>query len=69
MALRNSLFKEEEDDAKAISMIKEKYKATYFPETEAKVNVPNEESFNSSTKPQEEIKITRKTSLRDLIIK
>ena len=69
MALRNSLFKEEEDDAKAISMIKEKYKATYFPETEAKVNVPNEESFNSSTKPQEEIIITRKTSLRDLIIK
>ena len=68
-ALRNSLFKDEVDDAKAISMIKEKYKATYFPETEAKVNVPNEESFNSSTKPQEEIKITRKTSLRDLIIK
>lgn len=69
-ALRNSLFKDEEDDAKAISMIKEKYKATYFPENEAKVNIPNEESFNSSAKPEkEEIKITRKTSLRDLIIK
>lgn len=68
-ALRNSLFKDEVDDAKAISMIKEKYKATYFPESEAKVDIPNEESFNSSTKPQEEIKITRKTSLRDLIIK
>jgi uncharacterized protein YdcH (DUF465 family) len=69
-ALRNSLFKDEEDDAKAISMIKEKYKATYFPESEAKVNIPNEESFNSSAKPEkEEIKITRKTSLRDLIIK
>ena len=68
-ALRNSLFKDEQDDAKAISMIKEKYKATYFPETEAKINVPNEESFNSTTKPQEEIKITRKTSLKDLIIK
>ena len=68
-ALRNSLFKDEQDDAKAISMIKEKYKATYFPESEAKVDIPNEESFNSSTKPQEEIKITRKTSLRDLIIK
>lgn len=69
-ALRNSLFKDEVDDAKAISMIKEKYKATYFPESEAKVNVPNEESFNSSTKPEkEEIKITRNTSLRDLIIK
>jgi uncharacterized protein YdcH (DUF465 family) len=68
-ALRNSLFKDEQDDAKAISMIKEKYKATYFPESEAKVDIPNEESFNSSTKPKEEIKITRKTSLRDLIIK
>lgn len=68
-ALRNSLFKDEEDDAKAISMIKEKYKATYFPEVETKPNIPNEESFNSTTKPKEEIKITRKTSLKDLIIK
>ena len=68
-ALRNSLFKDEEDDAKAVSMIKEKYKATYFPEPETKASVPNEESFNSTTKPKEEIKITRKTSLKDLIIK
>ena len=68
-ALRNSLFKDEEDDAKAVSMIKEKYKATYFPETETKPTIPNEESFNSTTKPKEEIKITRKTSLKDLIIK
>ena len=68
-ALRNSLFKDEEDDAKAISMIKEKYKATYFPKVETKPNIPNEESFNSTTKPKEEIKITRKTSLKDLIIK
>ena len=68
-ALRNSLFKDEEDDAKAVSMIKEKYKATYFPEPETKTSVPNEESFNSTTKPKEEIKITRKTSLKDLIIK
>jgi hypothetical protein len=68
-ALRNSLYKDEEDDAKAISMIKEKYKATYFPEAETKVNIPNEDSFNSTIKPKEEIKITRKTSLKDLIIK
>ena len=66
-ALRNSLFKDEEDDAKAISMIKEKYKATYFPEPETKPNVPNEESFNSTTKPKEEIKITRKSSVRDFL--
>ena len=68
-ALRNSLFKDEEDDAKAISMIKEKYKATYFPETEKKPTVPNESNFNSTNKPKEPIKVTRKTSLKDLIIK
>ena len=68
-ALRNSLYKDEENDAKAIAMIKEKYKATYFPESEKKVDIPNETNFNSTTKPSEEIKITRKTSLKDLIIK
>ena len=68
-ALRNYLYKDEEDDAKAVAMIKEKYKATYFPEPEKTPSVPNETSFNSTTKPKEEIKITRKTSLRDLIIK
>ena len=71
-ALRNSLFKDEEDDSKAIALIKEKYKATYFPETmeeKKPVEVPNETSFNTTTKPKEEIKITRKTPLKDLIIK
>ena len=68
-ALRNSLYKDEEDDAKAISLIKEKYKATYFPEEEKKVDIPNETNFNSTTKPNEEIKITRKTGIKDLIIK
>lgn len=63
--LRNSLFKEETDNAKAISMIKEKYKSTYFPETS--VEVPNETSFETSSKPKEEIKVTRKTSIRDLL--
>lgn len=63
--LRNSLFKEETDNAKAISMIKEKYHSTYFPETS--VEVPNETSFETSSKPKEEIKVTRKTSIRDLL--
>ena len=63
--LRNSLFKDETDNAKAISMIKEKYKSTYFPETS--VEVPNETSFETSSKPKEEIKVTRKTSIRDLL--
>ena len=68
-ALRNSLYKDEENDEKAISLIKEKYKATYFPEAEKKVEIPNETNFNSTTKPKEEIKVTRKTSLKDLIIR
>lgn len=69
-ALRNSLFKDEEDDAKAVAMIKEKYKATYFPETEKKVDVPNESNFNSTNSPEKkEIVITRKTGIKDLIIK
>ena len=63
--LRNSLFKDEQDNAKAISMIKEKYKSTYFPETS--VEVPNETGFETSSKPKEEIKVTRKTSIRDLL--
>lgn len=68
-ALRNSLYKDEEDDAKAISMIKEKYKATYFPEPEKKPDVPNEPSFNSTTETKKEIKVSRNTSIKDLIIK
>ena len=69
-ALRNSLYKDEEDDAKAISAIKEKYKATYFPEPTSQVDVPNESNFNSTNTPQkEEIKITRNTSVKNLIIK
>ena len=66
-ALRNSLFKDEEDDAKAVSMIKEKYKATYFPEVEQKPVVPNETSFNSTTEEKEKPRVTRKTSLKDLL--
>ena len=69
--LRNTLFKDETDDSKAISMIKEKFGATYFPkkETETKVEVPNETNFNSQPTQNNEIKITRKTSIKDLFRK
>ena len=67
--LRNTLFKDETDDSKAIAMIKEKFGATYFPQTEKKVEVPQETNFNTPQKQQQEIKITRKTSLRDLLKK
>lgn len=66
-ALRNSLFKEEQDDSVAISSIKEKYKNTYFPETT--IDVPQESSFETSSKPKEEVKVNRNTRLSNLIIK
>lgn len=66
-ALRNSLFKDEQDDSKAISSIKEKYKNTYFPETT--IDVPQESSFETSSKPKEEVKVNRNTRLSNLIIK
>ena len=65
--LRNTLFKDEEDDSKAIGLIKEKFGATYFPQVEPKVEVPNDTNFNTQNKQQQEIKITRNTSIRDLI--
>ena len=65
--LRTSLFADEEDDSKAISMIKEKYNATYFPKNT--VDIPNETSFNKADSKPKEINITRRTSIKDLIIK
>ncbi len=67
--LRNTLFKDETDDSKAISMIKEKFGATYFPKAEIKTEVPNESNFNTQTKQNNEIKVTRKTSLKELFKK
>jgi hypothetical protein len=67
--LRNTLFKDEADDSKAIGLIKEKFNATYFPKTEPKVEVPTESNFNTQNKTTQEIKITRKTSIRDLLKK
>ena len=64
--LRNTLFKDEVDDSKAIGMIKEKFGATYFPKVEPKNDVPNDTNFNTQNKVQPEIHITRKTSIRDL---
>lgn len=67
--LRNTLYKDEPDDSKAIGMIKEKFGATYFPKQETKVEVPTESNFNTSPTQNKEIKITRKTSIRDLFKK
>jgi hypothetical protein len=71
--LRTSLYADEEDDAKAITMIKEKFGSTYIPkqeEPQKSVDIPEDKGmFNQSSKKQEEIKITRDTSIKNLIIK
>lgn len=67
-SIRYSMYGDEKDDAKAISQIKEKYKATYFPQVEppkAKDDLP----INNGVKQPEEIKVNRKTSIKDLLIK
>lgn len=65
--LRSSMFAEEQDDSKAIGMIKEKFGATYFPKIEEKVEVPNEQPLGQGQVENHEIKITRKTSIKDLL--
>ena len=69
--LRNSVYESEEDDVKAFSAIKERYGSTFGFATNEPVQpkVPEEPSFNSTTKPNNEIKITRNTSIKDLVIK
>ena len=68
--LRYSLFADEEDDEEAISMNKEKYSAKYFPTVEEnKVEVQEDTKYVQPVKKNEDINITRKTSIRDLIIK
>lgn len=67
--LRSSMFGEEQDDAKAISLIKDKFGATYFP-NENKVDIPNEVGLGSKASTENhEINITRKTKLADIMKK
>lgn len=67
--LRDTLFKDETDDSKAIGLIKDKYKATYFPEENKEVAVPEELGFGNAPKEKEPVKVTRNTRLSDLLIK
>ena len=68
--LRNSVYADEKDDVKAFSSIKERYGTTFgFNKEPEKPTVPNEPSFNSNTEQKQEIKITRNTSIKDLVIK
>lgn len=68
--LRNSVYAEEQDDVKAFSSIKERYGSTFgFTKEPATPVVPNEPSFNSTTQQKQEIKVTRNTSIKDIVIK
>ena len=69
--LRNTIYADEEDNSKAIGMIKERYNATFFPQEQKtqKVEVPEEIAFNQPTKKPEDVKITRNTKISSLIIR
>ena len=72
--LRNSLYADEKDDDKAIDGIVNRFKNTYFPEAEKKNNIPftqapNEGGINgNNANTGKDIKITRGTSIKDLMI-
>lgn len=69
--LRNSLYADEKDDQKAVDSIAEKFKNTYFAEEKKSstpfTQAPNEGGVNGTNAPKD-IKISRTTSIKDLII-
>lgn len=71
--IRNSIFKDTKDDDEAIKNIAEKFKATYFPETQNKATFtpsPNEGTLTKSNgNSGNEIHITRNTHIKDLLVK
>lgn len=68
-AMRFSLYGEEKDDVKAIQGIKEKYKNTYFPQVEEVKKPKDDLPINNGTKEPEPIKVSRLTSIKDLLKK
>ena len=72
--LRNSLYADEKDDDKAIEGIVNRFKNTYFPEAEKKNNIPFTQAPNeggvsgNNANTGKDIKITRGTSIKDLMI-
>lgn len=67
--MRTSLYAEEQDNKKALSQIMDEFKGT-FGKVETTTPVPNEAGFNSNqTTTPTEPKITRMTSIKDLLKK
>ena len=67
-SMRYSMYAEEPDDAKAISQIKEKFKSTYFPTVEPTKQKDDPPINNGVVQPQE-IKVSRLTSIKDILKK
>lgn len=68
--MRTSLYAEETDNKKALSQIMEEFKGTFGKVENPTPVVPNEAGFNSNqTTTPTEPKITRNTSIKDLLIK
>lgn len=68
--IRNSVYKDIKDDDEAIKNIAEKFKSTYFPEANKPIftEAPNEAPLKANSEVKD-IKITRNTSVKDLLIK
>lgn len=70
--LRTSLYGDIKDDNEALDKIVENFGATYFPKVAepTKPEVPEETPLGTTKTPENnEISVTRRTSLKDLIIK
>lgn len=67
--LRASLYADEKDDEKAISSIAEKFKGTYFEEKNKPETPPDGQFGSNGRNDKKEIKITRNTSINDLVIR
>lgn len=65
--IRKSLYKDVEDDNEAVQKIAERFKNTYFPESQ---KAPSEPPIKGNQEPKKnEIKVTRNTSIKDLMIR
>ena len=67
-SMRYSMYADETDDAKAISQIKEKFKSTYFPTVEPTKQKDDPPINNGVVQPQD-IKVSRLTSIKDILKK
>lgn len=71
--MRNSVYADEKDDNKAIDEIADRFKDTYFPSIKSEdkptfSQAPNEPPITGDSKAKD-IKISRSTSIKDLLIK